>query len=262
MVLAVAVPAWSFVIEPRLLVMTSISVEHWPGAPMKVAFITDLHAGSPHIDERYIKRLVARINEQSPDLVLIGGDIAINSVPGGKAIAIDSVANWLSGFRAPLGTYAVLGNHDWWNDGARIRESLEAHGIVVLENQAKLLKFGDTRFWLVGVGDDMTEHADARRALSTIDTDDPRLLFMHDPAALMEQSSPFVLALAGHMHGGQLRVPFLGALVTPGRAPRHWANGWVERPGGPLYVSKGIGTSILPFRLNAPPEFVIALLRK
>jgi len=131
-----------------------------------------------------------------------------------------------------------------------------------LENSAKLIQINSNfDFWLVGIGDDYTEHADAKKALSQINTEAPRILFMHDPAALFQIKEKYFLTLAGHLHGGQVYIPGIGAIVTPGNAPKSWANGWTEFELGSLYVSKGIGTSILPVRFNATPEFVILNLQ-
>lgn len=167
------------------------------------------------------------------------------------------VATWAFG----IGTYAVLGNHDWWNDGSKVRASLEKNGIPVLENQAQLIKSVGFEFWLVGIGDHYTHHSDPAKALAQVQSPAPKILFMHDPAALFEVKERFFFALAGHMHGGQIYVPGIGAIVTPGDAPKSWAQGWVDFELGSLFVSKGVGTSILPVRLNAPPEYVIIDLK-
>jgi uncharacterized protein len=262
LIFCVGLLVWGFLIEPSLLTERDLKVNHWPGPPLRIAFFSDLHAGSPHIDERYIKDLVRRINALSPDIVLIGGDLVINGVVGGNPISIDRVIAVLKELKAPLGIYSVLGNHDWWNDGLKIRQTLESNGIPVLDNSAKLIKVGSNfTFWLVGIGDDYTDHADAKAAISQINSDAPRVLFMHDPSAIFQMKERFFLALAGHMHGGQVYIPGFGAIITPGSAPKEWAGGWVDFEFGSLFVSKGIGTSIIPVRFNAPPEFVILELR-
>ena len=154
----------------------------------------------------------------------------------------------------------MLGNHDWWSDAGSIRESLVKSGIHILENETTILSIGDhSKFNLIALGDDMTGHADQDTAFSKIKNNLPRIVLLHDPGALLDLSfqESFNLALAGHMHGGQVNIPFLGPLITPGRAPREWAKGWSDTEGGKLFVTNGIGTSILPVRFNAPPEVVI-----
>jgi uncharacterized protein len=264
LLLLIILPAiWGFLIEPSLLTQRDISLEHWEGPPLKIAFLADLHAGSPHIDDDYIVDLVKRINAMSPDLVLIGGDLVINGVLGGHPIPFTKVVQRLKELnKAPLGTFAVLGNHDWWNDARGIRKSLEENGIPVIDNEARLIRVDSKfNFWLVGIGDDYTEHARPELALAQIKSNEPRILFMHDPAAIFRVKEKFFMTLAGHMHGGQIFIPGIGAIITPGDAPKYWASGWVDFKLGSLFVSKGVGTSIIPVRFNALPEFVILSLK-
>lgn len=261
-ILCVGLAIWSFFIEPGLLAERDLKVTNWPGPPLRIAFFSDLHAGSPHINEGYIKDLVRRINAHAPDIILIGGDLVINGVIAGSYMPIKQVATMLKELKAPLGIYSVLGNHDWWNDGPKIKFTLEANGIRVLENDAELIQVGSNfSFWLIGVGDDYTNHADVKAAISQVHSDAPKVLFMHDPAAIFQMKEKFFLTLAGHMHGGQVYIPGIGALITPGRTPKDWVGGWVDFELGSLFVSKGVGTSIIPVRFNAPPEFVILELR-
>ncbi len=105
----------------------------------------------------------------------------------------------------------------------------------------------------------MTAHADIESAFKNTKNNFPKIVLAHDPGALLDlpPKKMFDLALAGHMHGGQVSLPFLGPLITPGRAPKEWARGWTDLSQGKLFVTNGIGTSILPVRLNAPPEVVI-----
>ncbi len=249
---------WAFLIEPGLLTQKYIRIEKWSGPPLRIAFFSDLHAGAPHITKDYIKKLVQRINAKNPDVILIGGDLVIDNVLGGQYIPIAEIVGLLKELKAPLGVYAVLGNHDWWNDGNHITKVLEDSGIAVLDNKAKSIKMNsDFSFWLVGIGDDYTHHAKVGEALAQVTSDAPKILFMHDPGALLQVKQKFQICLAGHLHGGQVFIPGIGAIITPGDAPKDWASGWVDFEFGSLYVSKGVGTSILPVRFNALPEFVV-----
>ncbi len=256
-VFGVALLIWGFAIEPGFLTHRTVKVK-WRGPSLKIVFFSDLHAGSPHIKEKYILNLVKEINAEKPDLIVIGGDLAITHLAGGKPIPMEQVAEWLGGLQARFGVFAVLGNHDWWNQPELIRDQLRAHNIQVIDNQSRMITLGEFKFWLVGIADDFTQHAEPGLALAG--AKDPMILFMHDPGTLLDVQHPFVLALAGHTHGGQIGVPGVGALVSTGRAPRAWARGRTDLPNGPLFVTNGIGTSILPVRLNAPPEYVIVEL--
>lgn len=255
---------WSIFIEPGLLTETHKAVSNWQGPDLKVVFFSDLHAGSPHINEKYIRNLVERINAQQADLILIGGDLVINGVIGGKIIPFSNVTAILKNLKAKLGIYFVLGNHDWWNDHQDIIRQLEEVGFHFLDNKAQLVSLeSNYKFWLVGLGDDFTKHVDISKAFSEVSTNDPRILFMHDPAAIFSVKTRFFMAFAGHLHGGQVFIPGIGALVTPGRAPRQWSQEeWVHYDFGELYISKGIGTSILPIRFNSLPEFVVLNFKK
>ena len=249
---------WAFFIEIGLLTENLQQKSKWPFKKIKIAFFSDLHAGAPKVDEEYIRRLVLRINSYEPDLILIGGDFVINGVIGGNFMEISNVSRILSGLKAPLGKYAVLGNHDWWNDAAEIKRELIDAGIKVLENENRVINLDiGQKFNLIGLGDRYTDHSDPSKAFSTVDPSIPNIVFMHDPASIFEIKEEFFLSLAGHTHGGQLFIPGIGAIVTPGDAPKSWAKGWTKLDLGALYVSQGIGTSILPFRLNSPPEFLI-----
>jgi uncharacterized protein len=259
----VGLAAWGAFVEPGMLLRREVIRDGWPGSELRVAFFSDLHAGAPHVDRDYIENLIFRINSESPDLVLIGGDLVIHGIVGGRPIPIRDVASLLSKLSAPLGVFAVLGNHDWWHGGNEISLALKENGIKVLENDAQLIDHHNgTKFWLVGIGDDLTGHADAQRAFAIADRSWPKMVFMHDPAALFQIKDRFNIAFAGHLHGGQIFLPGIGPIITPGRAPRSWAkHEWIEFEFGSLFVSSGIGTSILPIRINVPPEFVIARLK-
>lgn len=263
LVVGVFVGLWSFFVEPSLLTQKNIAISKWQGPKLRIAFFSDLHAGSPYINEEYILNLIQRINDNSPDLILIGGDLLINGIVGGSPIPIEKIALLLKNLKAPLGVYLVLGNHDWWNDGFKVTAVMENYGVLSLDNKSKLIRVSNQfSFWLVGIGDEFTNHANVKMAFSQVVGNEPRILFMHDPAAIFQVKENFFFAFAGHLHGGQVYVPGIGALITPGDAPKSWAKGWVDFQYGSIFVSKGIGTSILPVRMNALPEFVILELGK
>lgn len=258
---------WSTAIEPRFLKVHHETFE-WPYESLTIGFISDLHAGSPYINLEYLDHLVQTMNLQKPDLILMGGDFAINEVLGGKPIEFSEVTKRLKKMNPPLGLYTVLGNHDWWNNGEKHAKTLRENGINVLENESIFLTYHSESIQIIGIGDAMTNHDDLKKAFPFSNAHDshsiPKVLFMHDPAALLklEPEQTFQLALAGHMHGGQIHFPFIGALYIPGKAPKSWSKGWVHLKNGPLFVTSGIGTSTLPVRFNAPPEIVLFHLLK
>jgi predicted MPP superfamily phosphohydrolase len=250
---------WAVLVEPRWAARRDIplAVTAWRGPPgLKVAVASDWHFTRRWLHVMTVERargLVEQINASQPDVVLLPGDfISDRDWPG---TAEDEIAAVLGGLKARLGVYAVLGNHDWWHDGARFTAALRKHGITVLENDAVPLP--GTPVWVAGVGDDFTGHSRPRQALAKVPVGAQALVFMHDPASLTAMPPVQGLVVAGHTHGGQVALPFFGALVVPGAAPRQWAYGWVEHGDNRMYVTSGLGVSILPLRFNARPEWVV-----
>jgi predicted MPP superfamily phosphohydrolase len=135
-----ALATWALWFEPRRLVVRrrTLRLPRWPDAldGLTVAVLSDLHAGAPHVKEDRIERLVARVNREAPDLVVLLGDVIDPAVKLGGWVAPEAVASRLAALRAPLGTLAVLGNHDWLHDGPRVGRALSDAGIRVLEDEA------------------------------------------------------------------------------------------------------------------------------
>jgi len=258
---------WGFFLEPQRLVVTraQLQLPGWPKelAGLKVALLADLHVGSPFWDLAALSRLVERTNGEHPDLVLLAGDYQINNIPGGVHVASEDIAQRLGHLRAPLGVFAVLGNHDWWNDGERTRAAFEAHGIHVLEESSATLQHAGTTFFLVGLADQMTRPSNPKAALAKVPAGAPTLLLVHEPDVFETfprlAVSP-TLTLAGHTHGGQVRLPVLGRRVVPSDFGERYAYGHVVENGRHLYVTSGVGTSILPVRFMVPPEIAMLTL--
>ena len=263
--LAGALAAWALWFEPRRLVFRELPLElpGWP-APlvgMRVALMSDLHVGSPHWTLERLENLVADTNRQQPELVLIAGDFLINGVLGGHWVDPESIARVLGGLRAPLGTVAVLGNHDWWNDGERVRRALKQAGIVVLENEALPLMRQGRRFFVAGLADQMTRRVRLEATLAQVPAGEPLLVLTHEPDIFTEIDSRASLTLAGHTHGGQVWLPLVGRLVVPSEYGQRYAAGHVVEDGRHLFVTTGVGTSIWPIRFGVPPEVVLLSLR-
>lgn len=262
LVVLLLIATWSFGFEPGWLQERELhlNTNSLKSEPLTIAVATDLHVGAPHAGLNMLREVVGRINAARPDLILLPGDFMIQNVIGGQPVMPEVIAAELAHLRAPLGVFATLGNHDWWFDGPRVRQALEKVGITVIENGAIPLPIAGQPLWLVGIGDDMTGHANPAKAFSNAPPDAQVIAMMHDPANAPVLPGNTLVAFAGHTHGGQLRLPFLGALITPGRAPRGHAYGWIPDTPAPTWVSSGVGTSIIPIRLNCPPEIVILKL--
>jgi uncharacterized protein len=262
-VLVVAVCAlWGFVIEPRRLVVRehALPLQGWSGRPLRMAVLSDLHVGSPANGRSRLARVVGTVNAQRPDVVVLLGDYVIQGVLGGRFVAPEEIAVELSRLSAPKGVYAVLGNHDWWLDGERVRRALDGAGVRVLENDAAAVEHGGRRLWIAGLADLWTRKIDLAATLSAIPPGEPVVLAMHHPDLFPELPASVTLTLAGHTHGGQVRLPFFGPPVVPSRYGQRYAAGLVVEGGRTMFVTSGVGTSILPVRAGVPPEIVILTL--
>ena len=224
---------------------------------LRIAVLADLHIGSPFNGLARLDEIVAQTNAQQPDLILLAGDYVIQGVVGGNFIAPEEAFPKLSELRAPLGTFAVLGNHDWWLDPVRVREGLENAGIVVLEDRATLIDAAGRRFWLGGISDFWEGPHDVARMLADIEDDGPLVAFTHNPDVFADTPARIDLLIAGHTHGGQVKIPFDGRPIVPSRYGDRYAYGLIVENGRRLFVSSGIGTSILPVRFLVPPEISI-----
>jgi predicted MPP superfamily phosphohydrolase len=264
-VAAAALALWAFWLEPSSLRVTTypLSIPHWPAAcsGLSVAVISDLHVGSPFNGVEKLERIVAATQEVRPDLVLLAGDFVIQGVRGGRFVAPEITAATLGELAAPLGVFAVLGNHDWWLDGPRVREAFETSRIPVLENRSVELRRGDCAFWLAGVGDFWEGRPDVAGTLQDIAPDAPVLVLTHNPDVFPDVPDRVALTIAGHTHGGQVRVPFVGRPIVPSAHGERYAIGSVVETGRHLFVTPGVGTSILPVRFLVPPEISLLVLR-
>jgi predicted MPP superfamily phosphohydrolase len=255
---------WAFWLEPASISVRHVGLRvpawHAEHGDMKIALLTDLHVGAPHVGPDKLRRVVALVNEEKPDLILILGDLVIQDVVGGDFVAPERIADELKNLRATHGVVAVLGNHDWWLDGNRVGAALRAAGVTVLENQALRRERGGRAFWIAGVADLWTREPDMAGTLRQVESDDPVLLITHNPDIFPDVPSRVSLTIAGHTHGGQVNFPFVGRLVVPSQFGQRYALGHIVEGGRHLFVSGGVGTSIIPVRFRVPPEVVMLTL--
>jgi predicted MPP superfamily phosphohydrolase len=248
--------------------LTTLPLPGWPAedANLRVALLGDLHTGSPWNGLDKLRTIVQRTNEAGPHLVLLLGDY-LSGAPGGQHLSPEQVGAVLAELRAPLGVYAVLGNHDYGFNGPRVRGALSRAGVTVLEDEAVRIGGGggapgaDAPFWLVGVTDLERAPHDLWRALAMVTDDAPVILFMHNPDLFPEVPARVTLTLAAHTHGGQVRLPFIGRPIVPSIYGQRYAAGYVVEEGRHLFVNTGLGTSIIPVRFLVPPLVDILELR-
>jgi uncharacterized protein len=244
-------------IEPRRLVTVrrTLRLPGWPSAldGLRLGLLSDLHAGALHAGPSAIARAVERLNEEAPDVTLLLGDyIDAHPVWGGR-VAPELVARELAALEAPLGTLAVLGNHDWKQAGDDMWRALRTAGIEVLEN--RVVETGG--LYVAGLADLRKRRPDLPGALAGVPAGAPVVLLAHDPDAFPYVPDRVALTLSGHTHGGQIAIPVLRRVAIPSRYGERFARGHVIEDGRHLYVTSGLGTSGLPLRLLAPPEVVV-----
>ena len=238
---------------------TSVAVKGLPEGfeGFTICQLTDIHHGAM-VDMDFIEKVVGMANALGPDLFVLTGDYVSRS-----RRYIAPVADLLATLRSRFGTFAVLGNHDHWVGGRRMRDALTAGGIRILRNRHDFIEAGGGRICIAGVGDLRTDRPDARAALSGVEDDIPRIVLSHHPdyAESIPSDVRVDLVMAGHTHGGQVRLPvFNYAPYLPSRYGQRYRGGLVRRGSLQVYVSRGIGMVNVPVRFNCPPEITMVRL--
>lgn len=252
---------WAFYLEPasQLIKEEKIVVPSWPQAcnNKRIAILADLHVGSPYKGLDSLQDLVKDVNAVEPDLILLPGDFVINGIVGGEFVTPEKAASILAHLQAPMGVYAVLGNHDWWLNPRRVERALKTNNITVLEDASQIITAGKCQLRLVGITDYWEGPHDIDKALTGVAPDEAILAFTHNPDVFPELPKNFLLTIAGHTHGGQVYIPGIGRPIVPSEYGERYAIGHIIEKGSHLYVSPGIGTSIMPVRFLVPPEATI-----
>ncbi len=237
---------------------------HSSFAGVKIAQLTDFHCGS-HIPVSYLEDAVARTDAEKPDIIALTGDF----VHKGYRYVADA-AKLFRQLRAPLGVYAVLGNHDFSVRNAlgirrhrglhqSMADALANEGVRVLRNESIQLDRAGARLVVAGIDDLWSRESDPVAALGSIDPGTPRVVLAHNPQSV-ERVDPlrFDLMLSGHTHGGQINWPGVGRLLLAKKAKR-WAAGLYPHGPGHIYVNKGVGFG-WRFRFGVRPELALFTL--
>jgi uncharacterized protein len=238
----------------------------WPVMQkLSIGVIADLHAGGPNMGIERVREVVDTTNNLGCDLIVLLGDFFATHKLIGERVPHAAWAAELKRLTAPLGVYAILGNHDWWFGLEGVRKALADVQIPLLENQAILLGQRGRRFWLAGIGDQIAYRLgksqfrgvdDLPGTLAQVKTDDPVIMLVHEPDIFVRMPDRVALTLAGHTHGGQVRVPGLWPRFVPSAYGARFACGHIVETDRHLIVSGGLGTSFVPIRIGVPPEVV------
>jgi predicted MPP superfamily phosphohydrolase len=259
--MAVAVAAlgiWSIAVEPDRLVVHRIEVPLPGGGPgldgFKIVVLSDIHSGSRYVGAEKLQKVVSTVNGLDPDVVVFLGDLVGQEIVGGHYIDPGPAANALGLIKPRLAKIAVLGNHDWQFGGWAVRVALEGGGFHVLENDALRLKRAGSPLWFAGLADLRTRRPEIADALAQVPAAEPVVVLTHSPDVFPRIPARVSLTLAGDTHGGQVRLPWLGAPIVPSRFGQRYAAGLIVEQGRRLFVTTGIGTSTIPVRFGVPPE--------
>jgi predicted MPP superfamily phosphohydrolase len=253
---------------------------NWPeDLELTIAVIADIHACYPWMSEERIGHIVDLANAQKPDLTVLLGDYVCTHRLVSGYVPPGAWAEQLARLEAPLGVYAILGNHDWWfaaiptepADSSRsVRRALAEANVPLLENQSVRLSKRGRPFWLAGLGDLLApvpnpRHGqgadDLRATMRAINDDAPTILLVHEPYFFPRVPDRIALTLAGHMHGGQINLPIIGPPVgLLKRRSGRYIYGEYALGERRMIVSGGLGTSLAPVRILRPPEVVMVKL--
>lgn len=263
-IVALALFLWAFWIEPDSLRVETypLNLQRWPAeqSGLRVAVLADIHAGAPWIDDAKLKKICELTNAAHPDLILHVGDMLMGQNPLGHEVTPEHVASQLACLRAPLGSYAVLGNNDYAYGEARMRNALRDQGIEVIDDRVVRIAEGKHQFWLAGFKDAAYGHGKVLPIIDQIQDDAPIIGLTHEPVVFNKMSARINLMVAGHTHGGQFWLPLIGRPALTYLKMNVYEAGHYFRHTD-LFVSTGIGTNNLAVRFGVPPEISLLILK-
>ena len=274
---------YAYFIEPHRLVVNQkqIIIKGWNTAfdGLRIAAISDFHAGSNGVYEAKLRQIVETTNAQNPDIIVLLGDYVSQERSDApirqRTLKMEPaiIAENLKGFKAKYGVFVVLGNHDEWHGANAVESSFTSVGYKVLNGELATIEKDGQQLRILGLKDhtmiqtweDYSE--DARKLLASTEGTGDILVLQHSPDVLetitgdRAISKDLKLMLAGHTHGGQIWLPVFGSPVVPSSYGQKYAFGHVKDRGLDMFVTTGIGTSILPFRFMIPPEIAVLTVR-
>ena len=269
--------AYAYFIEPDRLVInrTELKVKGWDPAfdGLRVVMIGDIHGGSNNVTAEKIRDIVTRSNAENADIVVLLGDYVSEDGRGVLKMPMREIADALTGLTARYGVFAVLGNHDGWYGDREVAAQLTRVGYKVLENEVVVIEHGGKKLRILGLKDHMRINSwaefsrDVKQTLAATDGQGDVVVLEHSPDILpiitgeLSISPDLKLILAAHTHGGQVWFPIFGTPIVPSSYGQKYSYGHVRENNVDMFVTTGIGTSVLPIRFMMPPEIAVLTIK-
>lgn len=250
-------------IEPYLLSFTQHTLKS-PLIPkgfhgMKILQFSDLHLGY-YFSLQHLSQIVSKINAEKPDIVLFTGDLIDDYQTYTEASFVASI---LKNIQAPFGKFSIYGNHDHGGYGTEYYDHImRESGFELLQNSEKRIRLLDnSEISIFGLDDMLLGKPKIAETLQHAKQNIYTIVLVHEPDIAPQIATyPINLQLSGHSHGGQVQIPFLGAIITPSLA-KEYIEGFYSIQGLTLYVNRGIGRTRVPFRFMSKPEITLFILQ-
>ncbi|MFC1568850.1 metallophosphoesterase [bacterium] len=253
--------SYSFAVERYWIQVNTyrVPVPRLPDAfqGFRIVHLTDLHFGFL-MPQKMIQKVIQKANEIPRDLIVCTGDYVREYDAHSK---VDKVWPLLSELHAPYGVHSVLGNHDHWSSFEQSLEWMTQTG-QNLRHQSRIIQKSGEQFWLGGAGDFWEDELGIDTAFRDTPNEDCKIVLAHNPDSADQQYKTRIdLMLSGHTHGGQVRIPYFTKRILP-VINKQYSYGFIHGQKTNVFISRGIGWAVTPFRFNCPPEIAVLILDK